>query len=91
MVTPHGYKKRIDPLDLTFANHEAAFKSKTTWEVLRALLVYQLCSSQTIVAHNEKVGLCPFGTGCAMAIGVRVALCRTNPETKLVRRASAHN
>uniref|UniRef100_A0A8D8X617 Proline dehydrogenase 1, mitochondrial n=1 Tax=Cacopsylla melanoneura TaxID=428564 RepID=A0A8D8X617_9HEMI len=33
-----------DPLDLSFANPEAAFKSKTTWEVLRAYIMYQLCA-----------------------------------------------
>lgn len=46
---------RRDPLDLTFANPEAAFKSKTTWEVLRALIVYQLCSSSYLVDNNMKV------------------------------------
>lgn len=46
---------RRDPLDLSFANPEAAFKSKTTWEVLRALIVYQLCSSSYLVDNNMKV------------------------------------
>lgn len=46
---------RRDPLDLTFANPEAAFKSKTTWEVLRAYIVYQLCSSSYLVDNNMKV------------------------------------
>ncbi len=44
-----------DPLDLTFANPEASFKSKTTWEVLRALIVYQMCSSSYLVDNNMKV------------------------------------
>lgn len=44
-----------DPLDLTFANPEAAFKSKTTWEVVRALIVYHLCSSSYLVENNTKV------------------------------------
>lgn len=44
-----------DPLDLSFANPEAAFKSKTTWEVLRAYIVYQLCSSSFLVDNNMKV------------------------------------
>lgn len=48
---------RRDPLDLSFANPEAAFKSKTTWEVLRAYIVYQLCSSSYLVDNNMKV--CP--------------------------------
>ncbi|KAI5725325.1 hypothetical protein M8J77_023846 [Diaphorina citri] len=44
-----------DPLDLSFANPEAAFKSKTTWEVLRAYIVYQLCSSSFLVDNNMKL------------------------------------
>ncbi|KAJ9576171.1 hypothetical protein L9F63_006993, partial [Diploptera punctata] len=41
-----------DPLDLTFEDHVAAFKSKTTWEVLRAYIVYTLCSSEFLVENN---------------------------------------
>ncbi|KAK8728596.1 hypothetical protein OTU49_009038, partial [Cherax quadricarinatus] len=48
-------KEKKDPLDLTFCDHEAAFKSKTTWEVLRALLVFQMCGIQSLVDNNEKV------------------------------------
>lgn len=44
-----------DPLDLSFNDARAAFKSKTTWEVLRAYIVYQLCSSETLVENNMKV------------------------------------
>ena len=56
VVTSHGYKKKVDKLDLTFLDHEAAFKSKTTWEVIRGLLVFHLCSIGPIVDNNEKVG-----------------------------------
>lgn len=48
-------KEKKDPLDLTFCDHEAAFKSKTTWEVLRALLVFQMCGIQSLVDNNEKL------------------------------------
>ncbi|XP_021936337.1 proline dehydrogenase 1, mitochondrial isoform X1 [Zootermopsis nevadensis] len=41
-----------DPLDLTFEDHVAAFKSKTTWEIIRAYVVYTLCSSEYLVEHN---------------------------------------
>ncbi|PSN31556.1 hypothetical protein C0J52_24998 [Blattella germanica] len=41
-----------DPLDLTFEDHVAAFKSKTTWEVLRAYIVYTLCTSEFLVENN---------------------------------------
>lgn len=47
-----------DPLDLSFANPEAAFKSKTTWEVVRGYIVYQLCSSSFLVDNNMKVSKC---------------------------------
>ena len=46
---------RKDPLDLSFENAEAAFKSKTTWQVLRAYLVFTLCSSNYLVENNMKV------------------------------------
>ncbi|XP_069671517.1 proline dehydrogenase 1, mitochondrial isoform X2 [Periplaneta americana] len=41
-----------DPLDLTFEDHVASFKSKTTWEILRAYIVYTMCSSEYLVEHN---------------------------------------
>lgn len=44
-----------DPLDLAFADPEASFKSKTTWEVLRAYIVYTLCTSEYLVEHNMKL------------------------------------
>jgi len=48
-----GYKR--DALDTSFNNPEAAFKSKTTWEVLRAYIVYTLCSSSYLVEHNMEL------------------------------------
>lgn len=44
-----------DPLDLTFEDHVAAFKSKTTWEILRAYIVYTMCSFEYLVEHNMTV------------------------------------
>lgn len=41
--------------DLTFDNTEEAFRSKTTLEVLRAYLVFTLCSSNYLVENNMKV------------------------------------
>eukprot|EP00095_Tigriopus_kingsejongensis_P007525 maker-scaffold103_size370364-snap-gene-2.26 protein:Tk07525 transcript:maker-scaffold103_size370364-snap-gene-2.26-mRNA-1 annotation:"proline dehydrogenase isoform 2" len=55
VVTAKGYKKKVDVLDLTFADHRAAFKSKSTWEVIRALLVFNLCSVGPLVEHNSKL------------------------------------
>lgn len=56
----HFSSKRVvrrarDPLDLSFNDYQTAFKSKTTWEVFRALLVYTLCSSKTLVDNNAKI------------------------------------
>ena len=47
--------RKIDELDLGFMNHNAAFKSKSTWQVLRGYIVYQLCSIGPLVENNEKV------------------------------------
>ncbi|XP_046867419.1 proline dehydrogenase 1, mitochondrial isoform X2 [Drosophila willistoni] len=41
-----------DPLDVSFNDPIAAFKSKTTWELVRAYLVYMICSSEKLVEHN---------------------------------------
>ena len=38
-----------------FQDHRAAFKSKTTWEVIRAYLIFQICGIDAIVDNNEKV------------------------------------
>jgi len=45
--------KRKDELDLSFEDHNAAFKSKTTMEVVRALVVFQLCGINKLVDNNE--------------------------------------
>jgi hypothetical protein len=55
-----GFKKRVDVLDVSFNDHSAAFKSKTTWEVMRALLVFNLCSVSFLVDNCEKVSIAIF-------------------------------
>lgn len=50
-----GTQSPKDELDVSFNNPEAAFKSKTTWELVRAYLVYMMCSSGYIVENNLKV------------------------------------
>ncbi|KAM0727682.1 Proline dehydrogenase 1, mitochondrial [Formica fusca] len=47
--------RQIDPLDLKFNDPIAAFKSKTTMELMRAYIVYQMCSIEYIVENNMKV------------------------------------
>ncbi len=55
IATPSGTGRRVDPLDLSFRNHEAAFKSKTTLEVLRALIVFKFCSIRVLVDNSDRV------------------------------------
>ncbi|XP_040578739.1 proline dehydrogenase 1, mitochondrial isoform X2 [Lepeophtheirus salmonis] len=55
ITTNAGVKRRIDPLDTGFTNHSAAFKSKTTFEVLRGYIVLNLCSVGWIVNNNEQL------------------------------------
>ncbi|GAB6029809.1 hypothetical protein CHUAL_005521 [Chamberlinius hualienensis] len=52
---PTDEQTRFDPLDLNFENAEAAYKSKTNFEILRALLVFSLCSSKYLVENNMKL------------------------------------
>lgn len=47
--------RQIDPLDLKFNDPVASFKSKTTTELIRAYIVYQICSIEYIVENNMKV------------------------------------
>ncbi|XP_041760774.1 proline dehydrogenase 1, mitochondrial isoform X2 [Anopheles merus] len=44
-----------DPLDVSFNDPHAAFKSKTTFELIRAYFVYVLCSSEFLVENNMKI------------------------------------
>lgn len=54
-----------DKLDITFEDARAAFKSKTTWELLRAYIVYTLCSFETLVENNMKVRYVKFTKKCS--------------------------
>lgn len=49
--------RQIDPLDLKFNDPVAAFKSKTTMELVRAYVVYQICSIEYLVENNMKVSI----------------------------------
>lgn len=44
-----------DELDLTFNSPKDAFKSKKTSELVRAYLVYQICSVNWVVENNAMV------------------------------------
>ena len=45
----------ITKLDTTFENAETAFKSKTTFELVRGWLVFQLCSIGPLVNNQQSV------------------------------------
>jgi len=42
-------------LDLTFEDSKTAFKSKTTLELMRGLLVFQLCSINFLIENQKPV------------------------------------
>lgn len=52
---PQPGSGRKDQLDVSFNDPHAAFKSKTTFELIRAYVVYMLCSSSYLVEHNMQV------------------------------------
>ena len=47
-------------LDLSFENAKEAYKSKTNGELLRALLVFNVCGIDFIVDHNKQVSGIPW-------------------------------
>lgn len=49
--------RQIDSLDLKFDDPIASFKSKKTMELIRAYLVYQICTIDFVVENNMKVYL----------------------------------
>ncbi|XP_055846223.1 proline dehydrogenase 1, mitochondrial isoform X1 [Episyrphus balteatus] len=54
-LSTHSAPPQRDPLDVSFNDPIAAFKSKTTGELVRALVVYIICSSQYLVEHNMQL------------------------------------
>ena len=51
----HGPEAPKDPLDLSFSNTKEAYKSKATFELIRAWFVLKLSSYNFIIEHNAKV------------------------------------
>lgn len=45
---------------LSFNNGKNAFRSKTTWEIIRALAIFRLCSFDFLVNRNKEVSKCYF-------------------------------
>ncbi|GFT33109.1 uncharacterized protein TNCV_1264711 [Trichonephila clavipes] len=50
-----GVKYQKDELDLSFENTKDAYKSKSTWELIRALTVLKLSTFDFLVENNQKV------------------------------------
>ncbi|XP_035207312.1 proline dehydrogenase 1, mitochondrial-like isoform X1 [Stegodyphus dumicola] len=48
-------KYERDELDLTFENTKDAYKSKTTWELVRALMVLKLTTFDYLVENNQQL------------------------------------
>ena len=46
-----------DTVDLSFENTAEAYKSKTNFDIARALLVFNLCSIRPVVENNKQVRL----------------------------------
>lgn len=56
-VSSDTQKFQKDELDLTFENTKDAYKSKTTWELLRAFLVLKLTTYDYLVENNQRVSI----------------------------------
>lgn len=56
-VSSDQEKFQKDDLDLTFENTKDAYKSKTTWELIRALTVLKLTTLDYLVENNQKVSI----------------------------------
>ncbi|XP_031788105.1 proline dehydrogenase 1, mitochondrial isoform X2 [Nasonia vitripennis] len=54
-LPPAQQTRQLDPLDLKFNDPVASFKSKTMTELVRAYVVYQLCSVEFLVENNAKL------------------------------------
>ena len=50
-------KKDKGEAKLDFTNFEQAFRAKTTAEIIKALIVYKLCSVDFLVNRNKEVCL----------------------------------
>lgn len=72
--------KSVDPafakVDVQFENAREAYKSKSNGQLLRALLVLNLCSVKTLVENNKQVKQKEF-------VFILFAYTRINNETRL--------
>jgi len=49
-----GIRRLCSPV-LNFNNAEAAYKPKSTWEIARTLVVFQLCAQPWLVNNSEQL------------------------------------
>lgn len=50
-----SHKNAVNELDLSFTNGSEAYKSRTNYELFRALLVFRMCGFESLVQHNKAV------------------------------------
>ena len=59
LSSPNGFHMTpsliSDHLDLSFNDHEAAFRSKKTSEIVRGYAVLTLCGFRPLVTHNARL------------------------------------
>lgn len=62
-MCPHANTRTLSavcnttPQALQFSDHRRAFRHKSTWELLRALLILRACGSNFLVDNSLKVNL----------------------------------
>ena len=60
---------------LSFNDGRNAFRSKTTWEIIRALAIFRLCSYDFLVNRNKEVSKCYFVSLYHQQMSHRTFLC----------------
>ena len=51
----------VTGLDLSFTDHVTAYSSRTTWELVKARMIYGLFSRKFVVENNQLVNRCDIG------------------------------
>ena len=65
-------------IDLNFENAEEAYKSKYTYELFRALFVFNLCSIKPLVDYNKEVSKCRHDSGLELEHAAHLNSCHNH-------------